>query len=265
MQLTVLIDNISHNDQLEMEHGLSYHIDTGISRILFDTGQSGAFQQNAMKLGIPISEIDYLVISHGHFDHIGGIEEFLKFNNHAKILLKPEALQSKFSNEHYIGIPHGVNIPSERLIQIGTQHKIDDVSEIIGKIDIAYPEDTHYDHFFVQKNNEFIADTFQDEVFLALKSNDSITIITGCSHNGITNILQTAQNIFDVPVKNLFGGFHLKDSTLEDIKRTAKYLNKTKLMKIVTGHCTGMENYTRLKKLCHAEVNYSITGSKYYI
>ncbi len=265
MQLTVLIDNYSDKEQFEMEHGLSFYIDTSHSRILFDTGQSGAFIRNALKMGVDISDIEYLVLSHGHFDHTGGIEEFLYYNTHAKILLKPETLLPKYSGNRYIGVPNNLNLPVKRMIQLGNNYKIDPLTEIFGSIPVYYPEDTHYDHFFIKDNEKMIPDTFQDEIFISIKTGGSIAIITGCSHNGILNIIDAAQQHSKEPVKYLFGGFHLKDADPESIVRTADFLNTTGIEKIVTGHCTGMENYLTLKSRCKAHVSYSFTGNSYIL
>lgn len=263
MQLTVLIDNHGDNEKFETEHGLSFYIDTGYSKILFDTGQSGAFIHNALKTGVDISGIDYLVISHGHFDHTGGIENFLQYNQQAKILIRPEALLPKYHGNRYIGVFTSLKIPEKRMIKIKDNYSIDPATEISGNIPISYPEDTHYYDFLTKIQEEILPDTFRDEVFLTLRTNGRVTIITGCSHNGIINIIETAKQHFTEPIYCIFGGFHLKDSNELTVKRTADFLNTAKIERVVTGHCTGMENYLVLKHYCNAKVSYSFTGNIY--
>ena len=263
MQLAVLIDNYSDKQQFEMEHGLSFYINTGFSKIVFDTGQSGAFILNAMKMGIDISVIDYLIISHGHFDHTGGIENFLQYNHHAKIILSPEAFLPKYSGNRYIGIPNTLHLPEKRTVPVRGQYSIDPVTTIFPDIHIGHPEDTHFEHFFIKEKDGFIPDTFQDEIFLSVKTDNKIAVITGCSHNGIKNIINTARHRLPEPVTYLFGGFHLKDDENETVERTADFLNSTNIEKVVTGHCTGMENYLILKSICQAQVSYSFSGNTY--
>ncbi len=263
MRLTVLIDNYSDNDKFIMEHGLSYYIDTGKSKILFDTGQSDAFVHNALKLGIDISAVDYQVLSHGHSDHTGGLGDFLRNNSQAEIILKQETLNPKYSNNNYIGIPHEFQIPDNRVIKVGESYRIDPFTDVIGTILITYPDDTHYDHFYVKSHDAIVPDTFQDELFLSIKGDDGMAVITGCSHNGISNIIYTAQKKANKPVRNLIGGLHLKDSDRKSVIKIADYLNTTSVEKIITGHCTGMENYILLKNRCKAQVSYGFAGNSY--
>ena len=263
MHLIVLLDNHSDKEIFETEHGLSFYIETGYSKILFDTGQSEAFIHNALKIGVDISDIDYLVLSHGHFDHTGGIENFLQYNQNAKILIRPEALLPKYHGNRYIGIPPQLKIPEKRMIQIGNNYSIDPVTEVTGNIQVGHPEDTHYEDFFIKAQEGILPDTFRDEVFLTLKVNGKITIITGCSHNGILNIIEMARQHFTEPVGGIFGGFHLKDSDEQTVKKTAEFLNAANIERIVTGHCTGMENFLILRRYCKAQVSYSFTGNAY--
>ena len=263
MHLTVLLDNHSDKEKFETEHGLSFYIETGYSKILFDTGQSEAFIHNALKMGVDISAVDYLVLSHGHYDHTGGIEHFLKYNHQAKILIRPEALLPKYHGKKYIGVYLSLKIPEKRIIQLNDNFTIDPVTEVTGNIQVGHPEDVHYEDFFIKAQEGILPDTFRDEVFLTLKADGKVTIITGCSHNGILNIIETARQHFTEPVGGIFGGFHLKDSNEQTVKKTAEFLNAINIERIVTGHCTGMENFLILRRYCKTQVSYSFTGNTF--
>src|SRR5690554_1923178 len=113
MQITTLVENLVYQPGLVAEHGLSFYIDTGKRRILFDTGQRNAFLVNARVMGIDLGKADALVISHGHYDHTGGLNAFLKANTTAPVYLKKQVLNKKYNaNRQFIGTP---SIPDSEL------------------------------------------------------------------------------------------------------------------------------------------------------
>ena len=98
MKIVTLTDNRALDSELKTEHGLSVYIETENHKVLFDTGQSALFAQNASKLGIDLQQIDLAVISHGHYDHIGGLHHFLETNHHAKVILKREIFDYQYQS-----------------------------------------------------------------------------------------------------------------------------------------------------------------------
>ena len=91
MKIVCLLENKTALPHMETEHGLSLYIETGNKKILFDMGQTDAFAQNAEKLGISLEEVDFAVLSHGHYDHGGGLSRFLEINRHAPVFVQKDA------------------------------------------------------------------------------------------------------------------------------------------------------------------------------
>jgi len=262
MVLTTLIENLVYQKGLIAEHGLSFYLETGNLKIVFDTGQGENFIHNSRKMGIDLSQADYLIISHGHYDHIGGLHHFLEINQKAKILLKPQALSSKFQNEQFIGLEQIKELPPSRLEYITSVRHLDYHIFVMPDIKNYFPVDSHKDGFFIQENNEIIPDPFDDELFLSISSNQKITIISSCSHNGITNIIETAKNYFHLPVQTVIGGFHTRKSSDDVLGHIAEYFNTNTINKVGVCHCTGVENFSHLKKAFRAEIFYNYTGTK---
>ena len=104
MKVISLAENTCRSDSFETEHGLSLYIEARGKRILFDAGQSRLFSENALRLGVDLSTIDLAVLSHGHYDHGGGLEKFLEINRTAPVYLKNTAHLPHFSGERFIGI-----------------------------------------------------------------------------------------------------------------------------------------------------------------
>ncbi len=265
MKITVLIENLVYRKDLIAEHGLSLHIDTGKTRILFDTGQTEAFATNASKLGVDLSDVDFLVISHGHYDHTGGIRKFIEINSKAKLILNRRALSPKYKNDTYIGIPSNTLIPEDRIRYIQDLYEIERSAFVIGNIKTAHTSDTHFTDFFEEQDGEIVPDLFNDELFLCLETDDGIHLISGCSHNGISNILSTAKNHFSKAVISLIGGFHIVDNSQEQIETLSELLNNYEIRDIYTGHCTGLDNYYTLRKFSNAIVQYMHTASIIYL
>lgn len=253
MKITTLIENLSYKRGLLAEHGLSLYLETGTSKILFDTGQSGAFIENAKKLGINIEDIDSVIISHGHYDHTGGLASFLKVNSKAKIYIKEEALTEKYdAAKRKIGITFNPLLLKGRVEFIREVKEIDNGIFIMPDIPSLNKSDNSFNNF---------TDEFPDELYLAITLKGELSIITGCSHKGITNIIQSAVNHFNLPVNLVLGGFHTMNYTSSQFETVSDYFRQNVPKSIGVCHCTGIERYAGLSNKCDTNVFYNSTGS----
>ena len=168
---------------------MSILLETEKHRILLDTGASDVFIRNAERLGIDLSTVDYVFISHGHSDHAGGLKHFLEINDKAKIIVSPDALKSRFfSKRRYL---HSITtewpeIPQERLLAIEHSQSIDDDIFILAHIPQTYPMPQGNQHLFVKTaEDSYVNDDFRHE--LALYTDG--LLFTGCAHSALENIL----------------------------------------------------------------------------
>ncbi len=262
MKIITLAENLVYNHDLRAEHGLSLYIDTGKSKILFDTGQSGLFIQNAGQLGLDIADVDILVLSHGHYDHTGGLNDFIEKNSKASILAGESIFLPKYSGHNRFISTQTNDSIIRRVSFINSVTKLDEDVFAIPNIKIDYHQDTHFEKFYKEISKSFYPDDFSEELFLVVRKNGKISIITACSHRGITNICNTAVGYFNLPINLILGGFHMKNSTEEQYKWILKYLKNSKPDMLGVCHCTGVENYARLIKDIDKGVFYNYTGKE---
>ncbi|MBE6328812.1 MAG: MBL fold metallo-hydrolase [Bacteroidales bacterium] len=268
MKLKILVDNCVDQPDVKGELGFSIYIEHQGFKVLFDLGQSNIFEENAKLFNIDISSIDALVLSHGHYDHTGGLNRFLELNSKAKIYLKGGVAFNKYNtNGKYIGIPQKVNIPEERLVSVSeTTIELAEGIYIVPNIKLYDHSDTHFDHFIV--GDEMMDDRhdyFLDEQFVTLVQDGKMTIVNGCAHRGIINIIQSAISEFSLPLRYVIGGFHTRHENEEFMTNLAKKLNLYDIEKIVTCHCTGMNQYSILKRDCKTNVEYGFVGKSIVI
>ena len=248
MKWTVLSDNRSrstsgrlqgkNDSRLSTEHGLSILLGTERRRILLDTGASDVFLKNAEVLGIDLSTVDYVFISHGHSDHAGGLRYFLEQNTKAKVIVSPDAISGKFyskrGNLHSITTvwPEAVK---DRLITVERTCEIANGICVIAHIPQVHPVPKGNKHLFVKDaNGGYVNDDFRHE--LALYTNGFL--FTGCAHSGLENILAACP----YPVNSVVGGFHLLDGqeSEEELQSLATGLKeKYPSTHFYTSHCTG--------------------------
>jgi 7,8-dihydropterin-6-yl-methyl-4-(beta-D-ribofuranosyl)aminobenzene 5'-phosphate synthase len=257
-----LIENTVNKTGLVAEHGFSLYIETDSRKLLFDTGQSGLFIQNAKKLGIDIADVDILVLSHGHYDHTGGLNAFLEMNQKATVFAKKEIFTPKYGwVNRFIGTPADEAV-IQRITFIDTIFELDEDIFIVPDIRIHHPVDTNFKMFYQKSGESFFPDDFADELFLVIRGKGKINIVTGCSHRGITNICSTAENYFKLPIHLIVGGFHMKDCGDEQYRHIVNYLRSIK--PDITGacHCAGVEGYAGLRNDLDSKVLYISTGDE---
>lgn len=254
MKWTVLSDNRSDGGVLETEHGLSVLLETGQCKVLLDTGRSGIFMRNAKKMGISMEDVDYVFISHGHYDHAGGLKAFLEVNKRAKVIVSPHAIDGKYFSLR--GHLHSLTaewpvIPPERLICVEQTSEIAEGMHVIADIGSAYPLPEANRHLFVQgMNGGMVPDDFRHE--LAFYADGFL--FTGCAHNGLENILAACP----WPVRTVVGGFHLVDKheTREDLRALGKRLMKNyPTTEFYTSHCTGDGAFESMQEVMGGQLN----------
>ena len=248
MKWTVLSDNRSRstsgrlqgkNDSSFLtEHGLSILLATERHKILLDTGASDVFIRNADLLGIDLSTVDYVFISHGHSDHAGGLRYFLENNQKAQVIVSPDAMSRKFYSKR--GNLHSITtewpeICDDRLILIDQTCEVAEDIHAIAHIPQIHPMPKGNSNLYVQDaNGDYIHDDFRHELALYVDG----LLFTGCAHSGLENILAACP----WPVHTVVGGFHLLDGqeTDEEIEALAQRLQRNSPDTLFyTSHCTG--------------------------
>ena len=254
MKWTVLSDNRSCNAQLETEHGLSILLETGKHRILLDTGASDVFIRNAKLIGIDLSTVDYVFISHGHSDHAGGLKHLLSINEGAKIIVSPDAKSGKFFSKR--GNLHSITaewpkIDGDRLVLIDRTCEIAEGIHVIAHIPQTHPMPKGNQNLYVQTTNgDYIHDDFHHELALYVDG----LLFTGCAHSGLENILAACP----WPVHTIVGGFHLLDGqeTEEELAALAQRLRaKYPKTRFFTSHCTGDKVFATLKAIMRNQLH----------
>ena len=243
MRFKVLIENTTEMD-CPVEHGLSLYIETDKHHILFDTGQTELFAENAERFGIDLGKVDLCILSHGHYDHGGGLKRFTEINSTAPIYMSRHAFEPHFRGEdRYIGLnPAWMQDRQlqDRIIYTEGLVKIDD------QLTIYAPErdkviDMGCDGQLVKEEGIFKPEDFRHEHYLMIHDHDRRILISGCSHQGVINIVDWFRP--DI----LIGGFHFMRMALDDQlaafgRRLAAYDTE-----YYTCHCTGRDQYEFLK------------------
>ena len=246
MKITTLIDNIvPETSTLKAEHGLSFWMEADGKKFLVDTGATSLFAENAHAMNIDIAVADYLILSHAHADHTGGLATFLAMNDKAKIYLSSNArgrhcFSTRRGNKRDISIDHKLlHEHKERFIFVDRNTTLTE--------NVTLMCETAATHPIPKANATLLAgdtkDDFSHELNIVVAdSYGAATIISPCSHRGILNILDAAK---DYKVTNFIGGLHLLDSddnnsfeSEEEIHQLAHEISKREIL-LCTGHCTG--------------------------
>jgi 7,8-dihydropterin-6-yl-methyl-4-(beta-D-ribofuranosyl)aminobenzene 5'-phosphate synthase len=255
IRLTTLSENTA-NYGLLAEWGLSVLVEVDGMKVLMDTGLGSVAAHNAQLLGIDLSTIDKIVISHGHADHTGGLRDVLRIKRKVEIIAHPDIWESKYTRrgkqrqEQYIGVPFS----REELESLGARFKL--TSEPVrlsqhvittGEIPMVSGYEHVEDNLLVKKDGAFSQDPLADDLALVIDAEFGLVVILGCGHRGIVNSLRQAQKITGKkPVYAAIGGTHLLRASEERMKKTIADLKDMGIKKLAASHCTGFSAQARL-------------------
>lgn len=261
VKITTLIENMPDQDGvLDFEHGFSALVEYDDKKILFDTGQSGAFVKNAKAMNMDLSDIDGVILSHGHYDHTGGVPMLLsQLKKKTSFYIGEEFFTPKFKlledgSYKYNGNP----FEQELLTETGTLAEVQwitkDVTWLSEKLVLFknFARVTKYEEvnpkFFVKTKDGFQQDYFPDEIALGLMTGDGLVLIVSCSHVGIVNIMEHIKRTLNRPVTVVLGGTHLVEADEERLIKTVEALKDHGVKTVAVSHCTGETGMELLKK-----------------
>jgi 7,8-dihydropterin-6-yl-methyl-4-(beta-D-ribofuranosyl)aminobenzene 5'-phosphate synthase len=269
VELIILVDNTAGSDELKAEHGLSILVSGPGRTVLFDAAAtSEALMANAAELDVDLGSIDSAVISHGHYDHTGGLGAIVQHRPGLKVYVHSAAFNRRWSDRpgqplKDISCPHSI----ERLYQSGAvfhsvtaPERLEDWLLVSGPI--GGPKHGR-DAFVVRKAGEMVVDGFEDEMCLLARGRDGWAVITGCCHRGLKNTLRTAQFLArGEPLRAVIGGLHLGKATEPELGETVDLLRQYGVRDLYPCHCTGEQAAEYLSAAMPGQVHPLAVGSR---
>jgi len=253
IRLAILIEDTVSEARFLGEHGLSIWIEYADKRVLFDTGQSDNLIQNAHLLGVNLTKADAIVISHGHYDHTGGLVSVLKLAAQARIYLHPAATESKFSQKpscvNRIGMSEAAKkaIQGRDIIWTAVPAQLFPGISVTGQVPRLNDYEDVGGAFYVDEDCRK-SDQLLDDQTLFIESKKGLIVIFGCAHAGVINTLgYISQLTGEKTIYAVIGGMHLLHAGAPRIEKTIEIFKRYRIQKIFPMHCTGQKAIDAMK------------------
>ena len=261
----VVITTLVENGQgehlgLTCEHGLSFLIEKEGQSILFDTGKSDAFLKNATQLTLDPFRAETIILSHGHYDHSGGVPHFLNSSLRRKdveLVVHPHFFRAKYSTDgartEFLGngFTRGEVEAAKGHIRFA-EPGVDEIGPgvfVISNFDKKHPEEQTNPRFVFEERGQLVPDTFEDELMVAVETEKGLVLILGCAHPGIMNMIDTVKNRLHQTIYAVIGGTHLVEADDQRMTSTVSYLKGLECAAIGVSHCTGPKAMAALEKV----------------
>ena len=274
MKVTTLLENNSCRADIKSEHGLSLYIETARHKILFDSGASDAFLENAKALGIDLSQVDIAFLSHAHNDHCGGFAKFCALNKTAKIYMQREAFGEYYVvspvRTAFIGLDEELRECVERFVFCEGTVEIDEELTVFSGVEARELTSGANATLREKVGEEFPCDRFVHEQSLLIREGEKTVLFAGCAHTGVVNILRHTAAIAP-RIDAVFAGFHLYNPTLKEtqprelVDAVAQRLAAYEGTRYYTGHCTGEEAFAWMRETLGERLSYMAGGTEFVV
>ena len=254
-KITVLVEDRSSRPEICAEHGIALLLEFGEERWLFDTGQSGLVVDNARGLGIDLKNINGIILSHGHYDHTGGLKSVLDETGEMDVYAHPGIFLERFRLEKSGQLsPIGIPFPRHLLEESGGRFSLAETGREISPgiyLSGEIPRLTLFEQgdplLVVKEGYRSIPDPFIDDQFILLDDDDGVIMITGCCHSGLINSLRKVRELQPRKrIKAIIGGLHLRAADQTKLEKIIRSLEPFAPERIIAGHCTGERSETAL-------------------
>lgn len=258
MKLYILADDRTNRKGFISEHGLSILIEHEGTRILFDTGTTDAYIRNAKKMGVDLGKTNYIILSHGHSDHVGGLQYFPKKEKypdvyvHEDIYMNKKAYTDGLNSFGGAGVPWTPNFFEDIKSSLIFNHRMTKISPSVSLVD-SVPSNNDYEKppegTPIRYSDMYPPDAYFDEQMLVLETDVGLLVFIGCSHPGIVNCLDHIMNQYpDQRIHTLVAGMNLESVSPLRLKRTIDYIWDLNIQTIIPLHCTGLTAIHEMKK-----------------
>ncbi len=270
-----MIENTEGHEACVCAHGLSFYVETEGHKLLLDLGPSADTLYNAEKLGIDLAGVDIVILSHGHYDHSGGIMPFVNLNPKARIYMQKTAVDDYYADDgesagsdryRYIGIDKAIaGLPE--VVKLQGDHRIDDELELFTIAGRTHPLPSANRRLLKKSGDELIRDDFDHEQYLVINNGGKKILMSGCAHNGMLSILDAFEEKYGTAPDVVISGFHLmkkrpyRDEEITEIEEIANIL-KQYPTSFFTCHCTGEPAYDIMKHIMGDKLKYVHSGEE---
>ena len=254
IRISCLVDNSAQRSSgFWGEHGLSFLIETDDGRVLFDAGRSGAvLMHNLQVFGIDAASIDALALSHGHYDHMGGLPAVLRHTPRLPLYANADLFRERFTRKGAVTKRIGPSMSAKELAQYVDCFLSNSAQEILpgvfttGEVVSRLEPEGRSTRHEVREGAAWIADPYRDDMSLVLTAGQGLVLVCGCCHAGLLNTLQHVRATFQGRIVAVLGGMHLAQSSAEQLDHIIEELHDYGVEQLCPNHCTGERAYTAL-------------------